>query len=909
MIYKTDKWGLYPTFMLKQDNQLIFADNVDELATKANALLTVDYRAWACQFFFSCPLGDRTYFNEIKMIPPGETWQVSEQNGKTSIRVSRDELPAYCQSVKCLDEATSGVSERLINAVKKNISKTSATHFLCFLSGGWDSRALVACLNRIIEPGKLTAYTTNYDSGNDKDEKFSTLVAKALGLAHRVYPLPENYYKRYASEAFHNSDYFSDFHVWMSNFLSMLQIPTGSINYDGYGGDILIRGMNQEVGDEKLPPNSAVFFERLSTVNLSTVLTSPVYHTLMNLARQELALELSKYPSKDKILWFLLRNRGSRAISYSLREQRKYMDVALPFLDDDLFEYILRIDPSIRLREEFYPEVLKKIDSRLCEIPSTNDSLSADWKVSDIIKHSGESIDYVLERFEMVTKKISNTNCMLDWYSLTPSRIFTPKLTRVAQTRHKLGLNRLHLFAEWLSKYSNKLCLTNFFEEMLNDKFLDCHTSFNPIKRETRYNYIADYYSKKINKLEKCHSLNFNFTMDVEAFGIDDPYAVQTANEYLLEKLVYGDFGEGSIIQSLFHSNQIPCTYFIEPFLSVWKNRQDFAEAIRFFGSEYSEIGLHCHAFSLQDEIKKHLEIDCKDWFLYPAMWSKILCFGKTTIERELKRSINAFRTGRLDIYPEMGMALKEAGFTIDSSYADRVPAYAYAQGFCTGNNAISNESITHIPITCYSVQERKKLLDFNSSSFDEICFSVFKALELGIPSVAMLLHSWSFNCTEQHNTLYKVIHSGTSKELVNKFYHIVDFINNSKNINITTVSDNKVVQRLSTQSFSKVEDVFELYPPPLKVEAYLEANTIWVHCIPNRDKFNGQLEYAYYLLFDDVRVETIWYTRKDTMCFQTQPQSGKIIEVIGFVREIDVPAKMFNRRVSIITSKLSLIE
>lgn len=395
--------------------------------------------------------------------------------------------------------------------------------------------------------------------------------------------------------------------------------------------------------------------------------------------------------------------------------------------------------------------------------------------------------------------------------------------------------------------------------------------------------------------------------MDVEAIPSNDAHSVQTSQAHLIEHMIYGDFGNGSVIKRLFHQNKIPCTYFFEPYQTTWDDKKSFKNALHFFDTPYSEIGLHCHAFSLPNKLRTKLSICTPDWFLDTRSLSKVFKQGKKKIEEVLGDNINSFRSGRLDSYPNMEQAILDAGMLIDSSYiSTRQASFSYSPAPTIPNFICNHKETVEIPITGYLSNGNIKALDFNNSSFEEICYIIYRALELNIPTITMLMHSWSFNLTTESSLLHKRFHVGENRELQNKFKYLVEFLRAISQVTLSTLTQTVETCTIPASNYNLKElkerpDAFQLNLAPLQVFATSSKNRITAQCIPNLEKFTSEIEFAYYLLADNKRIETIWYTSNDTVTFQTQLPIEGHIEVTGFVREKSTPDNKYSKRTSLL--------
>lgn len=817
----------------------------------------VNWESWACQLFFEYPLGLNGHFKGVK-VEPGQ------------LAVKPVLLPEASKRITDFTQAVSQTVDLLQSSVEQDLKHHAQSQPIVFLSGGWDSRALLCALKNVAPRKQVKAYTTSYDSGNNKEEVFASLVAQELDIPHEIISLSENYYKEFALEAIQSSDFSTPVHIWMVNFLRQLNFKRRVVNFDGYAGDILFRGMRQDLDDEKLAADDPAFFNRLAVLHPKSVLPGPVYKSLEKLARNALARELACYPAETRMLNFLLNNRGARGVAHSIGIQGKFIDVALPFLNQELLQHTVNIDSSLRLDPRFYPEVLNKLNPKVASLPSTNCAVSYEKLVKTVpqFKHSESNLSWMTSNIERVARKHGTAGGLIDWYTLTPLRTANKKKTGRDLAWHMRALESLHVYSQWYERHHNQLLPDqNIFSELLsnaNDTLVESN-----VPLQVDYEGVIHAYVNKIQKLERTEKLLFNFTMDVEAFGFDDYYSSHTADGDIVEKLFYSNFGDGSNIQKLLFDRQIPCTYFIEPYTNNWKSSEAFKRAIDFYSNDFSEIGLHCHAFSLPENIAKELQLDL-GWAFLPDKYAEVLHYGKKKIELALGRgtSITSFRSGRLDIYPESEYALKQAGFLIDSSLIDGVNEFHYQERTeSVGNGLFVDKGITQIPITSFRVGKRTTSLNFNSSSFESICEIIYQAIQDGLPCLTMLSHSWSFSKVVESALTGKKIHVDSDPSLIEKFNRLVEFVEKVPNIEFCTL--NETAKRLEKRaSVCQPASNLNTKPELLSVQVQNFGDEIVAKCFPLTSRIEGEIEFAFYLMSGNEKVAIRMYSNQDKVCF-----------------------------------------
>jgi hypothetical protein len=380
--------------------------------------------------------------------------------------------------------------------------------------------------------------------------------------------------------------------------------------------------------------------------------------------------------------------------------------------------------------------------------------------------------------------------------------------------------------------------------------------------------------------------------MDVEAFPTTDIYAYHTAESELLERLVYGNLGSGSEIEQLLLQQRVPCTYFLEAYSPAWTD-ETLADAARFFKKDFTELGLHCHAFSLTREFQEELGLK-PGWFLEPAAFSTVLRHGKQRLEAASGERLMSYRSGRLDVYPDMEQALADAGFLIDSSLANGRDAYYYTQRSSEVGNGIQRwGSLIEVPVTTYRARDRTLLLDFNGSSFEEICFVVTRALELGLPTVTLLMHSWSLSDIREEPLLAKGFHYAKSSALREKLVRILDFLHQLPSVDLSTLRE--TVARFSPEAAmpSFPTALLELDSSPFGVLAWQDGDGVIGRCVLSESPFSGSPEFAFYFMIRGERVATRWYEPTAEARFALpEGTSASDVEIRGFVREQKSPGQ-----------------
>jgi hypothetical protein len=164
---------------------------------------------------------------------------------------------------------------------------------------------------------------------------------------------------------------------------------------------------------------------------------------------------------------------------------------------------------------------------------------------------------------------------------------------------------------------------------------------------------------------------------------------------------------------------------------------------------------------------------------------------------------------------------------------------------------------LMEVPVTTYRAGHRSRLFDFNGSSFEEICFVVTRALELGLPSITLLMHSWSLSDVREEPLLAKGFHYATSPALCEKLLRILDFLHGLPSLELSTLRE--TVARVPTEAVvpSFPTALFELDPAPFAVLAWQDGASVVGRCVLVEQPFSGSPEFAFYFMIRGERVAT----------------------------------------------------
>ncbi len=336
----------------------------DRLLTEGSPFTLDIQTAKAFLVFRYVPTG-QTLFQGIRQIMPGEIIKIDQTTGVVE-HLIENTYPSSTPEPFELIEAEEKYHFLLQQALEKRISRVSVTEkILLPLSGGFDSRVILATVLEIIPADRLIAFT--YGQPDTYDYEIGAKVAKDIGVKHIQFPLN-----------------FQDFST--KNLLESCSDTGGQISYAleaplrvyseirNLGQTILSGNVGGGVmGYLYIPefdhPKSKeeIFFK-------DAFYRNPL---LMNMAHNKEMIEESFYFAEDpsSILnmyerWMFINHitKYTHYCNYKLRTQFNYIS---PYLDFRVCDYALSLPANQRLLCHFYFQYIKDRYPLLAKEPFT----------------------------------------------------------------------------------------------------------------------------------------------------------------------------------------------------------------------------------------------------------------------------------------------------------------------------------------------------------------------------------------------------------------------------------------------------------------------------------------------------------------------------------------------------------
>lgn len=333
----TDRFGMKPLYLWADNNFAKgFASEPKALVLNPNYEQLIDTAALNTFIDVGHMLGEQTLFSNIKRLPPASI---------TTINITTLQYTTSCywgwadtkvNNTISFDEATEQAYSLFDQAVKRCLTPVKQSTLAITLSGGLDSRVLLAAAKQHFK-GTIKTYTFG-EQGCD-DAQLAKQVAKLAGVSNQLVSIDEHNWFAGREKGVWLTDGLKN--ILHMHALSSVSTIASSSNYllNGYLGDVTFGGsylFNQNKTSLGVQQRLAErYFEHVPHANI----TEPYFN----------------YKNDDPILIY---NRGVRFIAAGSDLLSHELHNLKPFMDNDLVDFLYSLPDEYRRNGRLYHAML-----------------------------------------------------------------------------------------------------------------------------------------------------------------------------------------------------------------------------------------------------------------------------------------------------------------------------------------------------------------------------------------------------------------------------------------------------------------------------------------------------------------------------------------------------------------------
>jgi len=373
LLLARDRFGIKPLYYHHNGEQFIFGSEIKAIVENPAVPRRLDYSSFCDFFVYRYVPSPKTIWQDVSKLPPAHCLTL-EANGKATVKCYwephfGDKEPPERVAIQTTD--------RLLEAsVKGHVISDVAVG--SFLSGGYDSSALVHYMSRINYPRQT--FAIGFENWPDSEHRYAELVAGQFGARHRSLVIGEQSLDIVEKLAGFYDEPIADISIVPTYLVSQMAAENVKAVLSGEGADELFCGYTWQRQYFDYYNNEVPRWQRWKNkLGLSKDSFAVEYYSnAMAMGkfdnaqlRELLNDDLHKHIPEDSH-WFYrqhYRNKLSPMKSIQLMDIKCFMaelvlvkidrasmanslEVRVPFLDHELYEYVLGLNESIYFKPD-----------------------------------------------------------------------------------------------------------------------------------------------------------------------------------------------------------------------------------------------------------------------------------------------------------------------------------------------------------------------------------------------------------------------------------------------------------------------------------------------------------------------------------------------------------------------------
>lgn len=358
----TDRLGIRPLYYWAGNGVVVFAGALRILESLPLVSKRLDLRGLVETLTLGYPLADRTPYAHLHTLRAAEVVRFSGTARTSHVYWQWDDCASRSPATS---DPAADVADRFREAVAVRLRRDAAT--TAFLSGGLDSRAIVAVLRDL----GITVYTHNFAPPGTQDQVFAARFAETVGSVHHNHP-PEG--------SLHDPRYSALMADALTRHPPMPVIPERpSLIWSGDGGSVglghvyltpdmvaLLRtGRRDEAISAFLSQHGMQVVRPLYRHGSGSVLADIPFAGI----REELDAIHCEDPGRAFHLFLLMNDQRRHLSAHFEALDLDRLELQLPFFDGDLLASIVRTPLDWCLGHKFYMRVLACLPPITTSIP------------------------------------------------------------------------------------------------------------------------------------------------------------------------------------------------------------------------------------------------------------------------------------------------------------------------------------------------------------------------------------------------------------------------------------------------------------------------------------------------------------------------------------------------------------
>lgn len=375
LVVATDKLGVRPIYYSIGPEFVVFASALRMIESCPTVIKVMDLRGATEFTSLGFSLGNRTSYANVALLRSGESLRVDGDHVSTRRYWRWDEVPATTDSD---EEVAHRAYDAFMGAIDIRLQGDRSS--VAFLSGGLDSRAIVAGLHS----RSVQTHTFNFARPGTLDQRFGALFGEQVGALHEEVPMgaDDPRWSAMMADAWNRSPR-RDEHP----------VERPQLVWSGDGGSVGIGHvyLGRDVAERLTAGDTAGAIDRYLSAQSATIqrrlLTSEATDALDGVLQRGISEELADVRTPDRVrafYLFLMHNDQRWHLSRHFEDIDLHrLEFQLPFYDSAVLEAVMSVPGDRCLGHDFYmkwmacfPDVVRSVPWQTypghvpCPIPS-----------------------------------------------------------------------------------------------------------------------------------------------------------------------------------------------------------------------------------------------------------------------------------------------------------------------------------------------------------------------------------------------------------------------------------------------------------------------------------------------------------------------------------------------------------
>lgn len=387
LLLVNDRFGLYPHYYSHVRGAFAFAPEIKGVLCAPEVPRSLDRVAIAQFVRFQQLLGERTWLEDVHMLPPATVLRYRPGEGRLTLarywdwgaiglndRISFDD--AVDESIRLL--------QRAIDAMTAPPHRAGV-----YLSGGLDGRTILG----FIRP-EIPVTCVTFGAPGCRDVIHSETIARRAGRPRRWFPLYDGrWVKEYAPLHLRLTE---GMHSWVHAHGITTHAAARElmdVNLSGWDGATILGGYFDEYYRDHLyrrAPNESALAQRffqafcyyltwpgMTEAEASALFLGRGADDLRGVAFDSLRAELARtahYRDGRRADYFTIEQSLRRSLQNQIVTARASIEVRAPFFDYDLISFIFSLPEKVRATPQFHRSIITRRMPELARIPYDKDN-------------------------------------------------------------------------------------------------------------------------------------------------------------------------------------------------------------------------------------------------------------------------------------------------------------------------------------------------------------------------------------------------------------------------------------------------------------------------------------------------------------------------------------------------------